>query len=196
MPRYLDPFTKTQMAKSWSSMEDPVVPLERNLYGHLLAGLMGKAIWKILLQHGWEKVSNCECLFVHRETGFFLICVWVRFKTGWEETQHWPNVESICGRSRFGRTNIFLWPRLFGLHSTRMRNKQRYCWQLQNHVWIQNFSRSNWKITMLGKSEYLFIVLWYGRSCKEMCGAILRAGEQNDTATVHSYNSMRWCPSL
>ena len=23
----------------WSSMEDPVVPLERNLYGHLLAGL-------------------------------------------------------------------------------------------------------------------------------------------------------------
>ena len=30
--------------KSWSSLEDPVVPLERNLYGHPLAGLMGKAI--------------------------------------------------------------------------------------------------------------------------------------------------------
>ena len=26
--------------KSWSSMEYPVVPLERNLYGHLLAGLL------------------------------------------------------------------------------------------------------------------------------------------------------------
>ena len=25
--------------KSWSSMQDPVVLLERNLYGHLLAGL-------------------------------------------------------------------------------------------------------------------------------------------------------------
>ena len=25
--------------KSWSSVEDPVVLLERNLYGHLLAGL-------------------------------------------------------------------------------------------------------------------------------------------------------------
>ena len=25
--------------KSWSSMDDPVVPLKRNLYGHLLAGL-------------------------------------------------------------------------------------------------------------------------------------------------------------
>ena len=28
--------------KSWSSMEDPVVPLERNLYGHPLAGLLWK----------------------------------------------------------------------------------------------------------------------------------------------------------
>ena len=27
---------------------------------------------KILLQHGWEKVSNWECLFVHRQKGLFL----------------------------------------------------------------------------------------------------------------------------
>ena len=26
--------------KSWSSIEDPVVPLERNLFGHPLAGLL------------------------------------------------------------------------------------------------------------------------------------------------------------
>ena len=30
----------TNGPKSWSSMEDPVVPLERNLYGHPLAGLL------------------------------------------------------------------------------------------------------------------------------------------------------------
>ena len=31
--------------KSWSSIEDPVVPLERNLYGHLFGRtVMGKAI--------------------------------------------------------------------------------------------------------------------------------------------------------
>ena len=59
--------------KSWSSMEDPVVPLERNLYGHPLAGLLcERQLEKILLQHGWEKVSNWECLFVHREKGLFL----------------------------------------------------------------------------------------------------------------------------
>ena len=50
--------------KSWSSMEDPVVPLERNFYGHPLAGLLWERQFeKILLQHGWEKVSNWECLF-------------------------------------------------------------------------------------------------------------------------------------
>ena len=39
LPKHKWPF-------SWSRMEDPVVPLERNLYGHPLAGLlfMRKAI--------------------------------------------------------------------------------------------------------------------------------------------------------
>ena len=60
-------------SKSWSSMEDPVVPLERNLYGHPLAGLSWERQFeKILLKHGWEKVPNWECLFVHRQKGLFL----------------------------------------------------------------------------------------------------------------------------
>ena len=53
-------------------MQDPVFPLEQNLYGHPLAGLLWeKQFEKILLTYGWEKVSNCECLFVHRENGLF-----------------------------------------------------------------------------------------------------------------------------
>ena len=26
----------------------------------------------MLLKYGWEKVSNCECFFVHRQIGLFL----------------------------------------------------------------------------------------------------------------------------
>ena len=64
--------------KSWSSMEDPVVPLERNLYGHPLEGLLWERQFeKILLKHGWEKVSNWECLFVHREKGCSYLCMWM-----------------------------------------------------------------------------------------------------------------------
>ena len=59
--------------KSWSSMEGPVVPLERNLYGHPLTELLWERQFeKILLKHGWEKVPNWESLFVHREKGLFL----------------------------------------------------------------------------------------------------------------------------
>ena len=63
--------------KSWSSMEDPVVPPQRNLYGYPLTGLLWERQYeKILLQHGWEKVSNWEFLFLHRQKGLFSsVCV-------------------------------------------------------------------------------------------------------------------------
>ena len=64
--------------KSWSSMEDPVVPLERNLYVHPLAGLLWERQFeKILLKYGWEKIPNCECLFVHREKDYSYQCLWM-----------------------------------------------------------------------------------------------------------------------
>ena len=64
---------RDKMAQIMVSIEDPVVPLERNLYGHpFLARLLWeRQLQKILLQHGGENVSNWECLFVHRE-GLFL----------------------------------------------------------------------------------------------------------------------------
>ena len=81
--------------KSWSSMEDPVVPLERNLYGHPLAGLLWERQFeKVLLQHGWEKVSIWECLFVHREKGVILISVmWMT--SNWLERN---KISILCGK--------------------------------------------------------------------------------------------------
>ena len=65
---------KSECQDIW--MEDPVVPLERNLYGHPLAGLLWeKQLEEILLKYGWEKVSNWECLLVHREKK--IILMWV-----------------------------------------------------------------------------------------------------------------------
>ena len=45
---------KQKWLKSWSSMENLVVPSERNLYGHPLAGLLWERQFeKILLKYGW-----------------------------------------------------------------------------------------------------------------------------------------------
>ena len=68
--------------------------------------------------------------------------------------------------------------------------------QLQNHVWIQKFRWCTGKITILGKSEYLFVVPWHGSSCQEMCGTILWVGERNDSTTLQSINSTHWWPSF
>ena len=69
-------------------MEDPVVLLELNLYGHPLAGLLWERQFeKILLKYGWEQFSNWECSFVHREKGLFL-SVYVDDISGWKETKH------------------------------------------------------------------------------------------------------------
>ena len=93
--------------KSWSNMEDPVVPLERNLHGHPLARLLWeRQLEKILMKYGWEKVSNWECLFVHREKRFVLICVCGWHQIGWKESKHWSEVKNTQQRSWFGRTHL------------------------------------------------------------------------------------------
>ena len=64
---------KHKWSKSWSSMEDPVVLLELNLIGHLLAGLLWERQFeKILLQYVWEKVSNWDACSYTVKKGLFL----------------------------------------------------------------------------------------------------------------------------
>ena len=141
--------------KSWSSMEDPVVPLERNLYGHPLAGqLWERQFGKILLEHGVKKVPNWECLFVHRPKGLFLSVYVDDIKIGWKETKSWSDVEITQQRSWFGRTNIIPWQCVPGRYSKTMWNKQRCCGQLQSHVWISNVSGGNRKASILWESSY------------------------------------------
>ena len=64
--------------KSWSSMEDPVVPLERNLYGHPLAGLSWERQFeKIQFKHGWDKVSNWNAYSYNVKKGYSHLCMWM-----------------------------------------------------------------------------------------------------------------------
>ena len=164
----------TNGLNQWSSMKDPVVPLERNLYGYPLAGLLWERQFeKIPLKHGWEKIPNWECLFVHREKDYSYLC-----------------------RTWFGRTNIFPGSCILGMYSTTMPNKQRCCGQLQNHVRIANFRRRSRETTIPSKYSYFFMVFWYGGSCKEMCGAILWVIQQVYTTTLQSIYSMHRWPSF
>ena len=182
--------------KSWCSMEDRVVPLERNLYCHPLAGLLWERQFeKILLNYGcwWRFPIGNAYSYTLKKVILICVCGW--HKIGWKETKHWSDVESTQERSRVERTNIFPWSCICGMHSTIMPNKQRYCDKLQSHVWITNFLEGNWKTSILWESSYFFMVLWCGRSCKEMCGTILWVGKEDDSITLQSIYSMhRWPP--
>ena len=63
---------KHNWPKSWSSMEDPVVPLEKNLYVHPFAGLYGKGNLRKFYWNTVGKQLNWECFFVSRARGLFL----------------------------------------------------------------------------------------------------------------------------
>ena len=75
---------------SWSNIEDTVVPLERHLYGHLLAGLLWERQFEVPLGLGWEKVPNWECFFIENKDYSY----WFAWMTWLERCRIWLP----CGR--------------------------------------------------------------------------------------------------
>ena len=168
------------------------------LSGHPLAGqLWERQFEKILLMYGWEKVSNWECLLVHREKGLFLLVYVDDIKLAGKKQYHWSDEEKysikklIWENQHLSLDHVYL-----GVYSKTMSNKQRYCGQLQSHVWITNFHGWNWNTTILGKSSYFFVVLRCGRSCQEMCGTIFWVAKQDDSTILQSIYSMHRWPSF
>ena len=169
MSRHLDSSTTTQMAQIMVQCGRPSrSSWTKSVWSSFGRTVMEKAIWEnpveirlgegfqlgMLIRKPWKRVI------------FICVCGW--HQIGWKETKHYSDVESTTQRNWFGRTNIIPRSCIPGVYSKTMWNKQRYCWQLRNHVWIQNFRRSNWKIAMLRKSAYFFVVLWHGRSWNDI----------------------------
>ena len=178
-------------------MEDPAVLLERNVYGDPLARLLWERQFeKILLKHGWENVSNWECLFVHRQKRIILICVCGWHKMAGKKQNIGPMWKVLNKEVDLGEPTSFLDHVFLGcLGCTRRQCEvSKDCWQLQNHVWIANFRGDNWKTSILWECSYFFVVFWNGRSRKEMCGAILWGGKQDDTTTLQCNFFMYWWP--
>ena len=118
---------------------------------------MGKAIWENPIETWLGENSKLGMSLCTPKKKIILIFVCGWNKIGWKETKYSSDVENTQQRSWFGRTNIFLWSCFLGLHSKTMWNKQRYCWQLQNHVWITNFRRWTEKLPY---SENLRVSSW------------------------------------
>ena len=81
--------------KSWSSMEDPVVPLQRNLYGHFSAGLL----WKRQFEKVLFEILLGECfqlgMFIRTQWKSIILCLCMWMTSNWLERD---NKEVLCGK--------------------------------------------------------------------------------------------------
>ena len=151
-------------------MEVPVVPPERNLYGHPLPGfLWERQFEKVPLEHGWEKVPhsygkdnsrnfygntfwkifpNWECLFVNKEQGL-LVRGGGRHKISWKKKQNIePMWKVLMKQVDLGAStsfwNMFIWSALNG--NAKQAKISSTITKICSYL---NFRRGNRKITWL-----------------------------------------------
>ena len=117
-------------------MKDPVVPLERNLYGHPLAGLLWERPFeKVLLEREVEKVPKLGMLICKpRKKGLFLSVYVDDIKLAGKNQNFDPMWKTPMKEVDMGEPTSFLDHVYLGCTQTRMRNEQRYRGQLQEYV--------------------------------------------------------------
>ena len=119
------PLSKHKWPKSWEYSEALVVPLERNLHGHPLAGLLWeRQIEKALIELGWENVPNWECLFVQRKQKLFLPVYVDDIKMAGKNQNLAPLWKKLMKNVNFEESTSFLDHVLFRMHSTGMQTKR------------------------------------------------------------------------
>ena len=171
----------------------------------LLSGICTVILWKdyygkrqfekILLKHGWEKIPNWECLFVHREKGLFLsVCV-DDIKLAGKKQNIDPMWKVLNKEVDLGEPTSFFDQVYLGCTQRQCEVSQdivdNYRTMFESRIsaerteklpFTQNLRISSWFV-------------WHGGSCKEVCGTILWVGNQDDSTTLHSIYSMhRWPP--
>ena len=159
--RHLDSSTTTKWPKSWTSMEDPVVPLERNLYGHPLAGLLWERQFeKILLKHGQEKIPNWECLFVHREKGLFLSVYVDDIKLAGKKQNLDPMWKEYSTKKLIWENQHLSWIMCTWAALNDNAKQAKILWTITEPCSNREFQRVvNREITTPSKSSYFFMVL-------------------------------------
>ena len=150
-----------------------------------------KSCWNMI----GRMFSIGNALFVHREKGLFLSVFVDDIKLAGKKQNLDPMWKLLNKEVDLGEPTSFLDHVYLGC-------TQRQC-EISKDI-VDNYrtmfesrvsAERTQKASTLWESSYLFMVLWYGGSCKEMCGAILWVSQQDDSATLQSIYSMhRWPP--
>ena len=194
---------KRKWPKPWSSMEDPVVPLERNLYGHPLAGLLWRRqSEKVLLEHGWEKFQIGNAYSLTETKGLFFSVYVDGIKLAGTKQNIDPMWKILMKDVDFGEPTSFLDHVYLGCTQRVCQTSEDIVDNYRNMFESRISAGAVEKLPetrVSGKPDTNTTSSWsydMERSCKEVRGKILRTGEQNNSTVTHSRNSMYWRPSI
>ena len=188
----MDTSSTTQMAKSWTNIEDSAVPLERNLCVHPLAGLLWvRQFEEVLLELGWKKyrIGNVHLFIENKDYCNRYTCTSL---TWLERSRIWLP----CGRNSWKNGDLdeptSSWPRIFGMYSTWMRTERDHYWAIHRKCLNHVFLLEQLKNYQNGKTSHKdgCVVLRHGRTCSKMRWEILRTGKQKDRAAVQGLKLM------
>ena len=112
-------------------IQDPVVPLERNLYGHPLARLLWERQFEEAVIRTWMgEISELWIMFVHRKQGFISVRKVDDIKLSGKKQNMAPMWKNLMIKSWYWRTNIISWPCIFGMYSAWITY---FCWRHITH---------------------------------------------------------------
>ena len=102
-------------------------------------------------------MGNVSLYIVKKD--FSYLSTWDDIKLAGKKQNLDPMWKLLNKEVDLGEPTSFLDHVQLGLHSKTMRNKQRYCGQIQNHVRIANFSKCSRHTTIPSKSSSFFMIL-------------------------------------
>ena len=169
----------------WKS-KDPVIHLERNLYGHPLAGLLWERQFEdALLELGWEKIRiGNACSFIGNK-GYFCQYLWMISR--WTaKIRIWLPCGQIDEKRGYWRNHIISVPCVLGMYSAWMQTEWNSHWTIYEDVWIRCYCWSSRKITGMAETSRAnsSVVLRYGRTCSKMRWAVLWIGKSIQTRWI------------
>ena len=180
-------------------MEDPVLHVERNLYGYSLAGLLWERQFeKILLKYGWEKVFNWEGLFVNRARGLLLSVYVDDIKFAGKTENKEPTWKILMEDVDLWEPTSFL-DHVFLVCTQREYQTSKDIVDNYRSMFASRISARAKKYQVQGTwREHFLMVLWHGRSCKRNLWkdtANWRT-KQNNSTLIQCRNSMHGWPPL
>ena len=175
MSRYMDTSSTTQLAKIMVRGRRPVVPLERNLYGHPLAAVLSeRQLNEVLFGLGWGKIPNWERMFVHQKQVLFLSVYVDDIKLAGKKQKVDPMWKELMKLVDLGEPTS-------SLDHVYLGCTQREC-NANKCIIDQYFKCSNHEFLLLqlkscqggrNLTQRRRMVLRHGRTCSKLCREVL-----------------------